>query len=201
MTRLPVLAAALSVLALAGCGTASSSSAPASSPRSSLPAIITPPAPSAPVAASGQTVTFSWPDSSAGGHATTWKMTVLGVRALSDGPLSGQPSGYRDFCLDLKFALTGTRAYALLGGQLNPQWTWQGNDGQVIGESNTGAPAFDAAACQDLFPGSEDIAAAVTAPAPGEFVTGSEAFSVPPGVGILWLEAGNGRQALAGIRY
>ena len=120
-----------------------------------------------------------WPGTSADGSATEWKMTVLGVKPLTSGPLSGQPAGYKDFCVDFKFALTGPTAWALYGGQLNPQWTWKGADGQVIGGSNTGAPAFDSATCQDLFPGSEDIAAAVTAPEPGGYVTGSEAFSVP----------------------
>lgn len=201
MTRLPALAAVFSALALAGCTTASVTASPATATGFALPASVTPPSPAAPVAGTGQTVTFSWPHSSADGHATTWKMTVLGVRSLASGPLSGQPAGYRDFCVDLKFALTGTLAYALYGGQLDPQWSWKGSNGQVIGESNTGAPAFDAAACQELFPGSEDIAAAVTAPAPGEYVTGSEAFSVPPGPGTLWLDAGRGPQVLAGIRY
>lgn len=197
--RLPVLAV-LGVAALAGCSTAvpvvgTTVTAP---PASFTLAPVSVPAPQLPIAGTGQTVTFEWPASAAGSRPTTWKMTVAGTRPLSSGPLAGQPAGYRDFCLDVKLTLTGP-AWVLYGGQLSTQWTWRGTDGQVTGGSNTGAPAFESAACQSLFPGTQDLAGTVTAPSPGRYVTGSEAFSVPPGAGVLWLDDGNG-QLLAGIR-
>jgi hypothetical protein len=177
--------------------TATVTAPPASLTLAPVPAPV--PAPQLPVAGTGQTVTFAWPASAAGSKPTAWKMTVLGERALSSGPLSGQPSGYRDFCLGVKLFLAGP-AWVLYSGQLSTQWTWRGASGQVIGGSNTGAPAFETAACQSLFPGTQDLASAVSAPHPGQYVTGSEAFSVPPGPGELWLDDSNG-QMLAGIRY
>jgi hypothetical protein len=202
------IAAALAVLALAACGTSASIATPpapresASASPASAPAPASESAPALPVASQGQTVTFAWPGSGAGGASTTWKLTVLGVRPLTSGPLSGQPSGYKDFCVGLKLALSASSpAYTLFNGQLDPQWTWKGTDGQVIGGSDTGAPMFDSATCQTLFPASEDIAAAVSAPAPGQYVTGSAAFYVPASAGVLWLDNSDGPALLAGIRY
>jgi hypothetical protein len=200
-----LLAAVLAVSVLAACGTTPST--PVTSPTTFGPATLATAAPASasapalPVAGQGQTVTFSWPGSGSGGASTAWKMTLLGVRALTSGPLSGQPAGYKDFCVELKLALTGTQAYTLFNGQLDPQWTWKGTDGQVIGGSDTGAPMFDSATCQTLFPASEDIASAVSAPAPGQYVTGSAGFYVPAPAGVLYLDNGDGPALLAGIRY
>jgi hypothetical protein len=90
----------------------------------------------------------------------------------------------------------------LYGGQVAVEWTWMGAGagGQVIGGGNTGAPAFETAACQSLYPGTQDLAAAVTAPPPGGSITGSEAFAVPPGAGELWLDDPGSGQLLAGIK-
>lgn len=202
MRRLPAFAA-VAVATLAGCSTAvpvvgTTVTAPPAS-FTLAPAPVSVPAPQLPIAGTGQTVTFAWPASATGSKPTAWKMKVLGTRPLSSGPLSGQPTGYRDFCLDVKLTLTGP-AWVLYGGDLNPQWTWRGADGQVTGGSTTGAPAFDSATCQSLFPGTQDLAGAVAAPSPGRYVTGSEAFSVPPGAGVLWLDGQDG-QLLAGVRY
>lgn len=204
MTKIPVPAAVLAAAVLAGCSTAPLGTHPVittvTAPPASFtlaPVPVSVPAPQLPVAGTGQTVTFAWPASAAGSRPTTWKMTVVGVRHLSSGPPSGQPSGHRDFCLALKLTLTGP-AWVLYGGQLSTLWTWRGADGQVTGGSNTGVPAFDSATCQSLFPGTEDLADTVNAPSPGRYVTGSEAFSVPPGAGVLWLDGQDG-QLLAGI--
>jgi hypothetical protein len=199
-----LIAAALGVLAITACSsTASTATSPPPQEPSSASRVPSPAAsvPALPLASQGQTVTFTWPGSGAGGASTTWKMTLLGVHALTSGPLSGQPAGYKDFCAELKLALTGTVTYTLFNGQLDPQWTWKGSDGQVIGGSDTGAPMFDSATCQTLFPASQDIAAAVSAPAPGQYVIGSAAFYVPASAGVLWLDNGNGPALLAGIRY
>src|SRR5450755_3621174 len=66
-------------ISLAACGT-SHTAAP--KPAVTVTHTTAPAAAALPIASAGQTVTFPWPGSSPTGTATTWKMTVLGVKAI-----------------------------------------------------------------------------------------------------------------------